>query len=299
MAARTLTARAALLGLFNHVGYTLERLKAHALGAPHLTLFETIRTEGLQILTQELQIAHAQVGAQAQIDIADDQLDDFASRLSKEVLTLTDDNREHSLYLHFFRKKTLSEFKRPVLRAQLASMRGWIQSLTESEHPSLRALAPELTALIQEADAAVTARDSARQTNRIFRDTGDRSQWVDRLNAARKETHGALSKLPHERIGLPTDFADRFFYRGPKREDHEEEEETVESMQEHIEALREQLEAAEARLAELEAAEAEARKVAETHAAHVARLADIERAAAALEKERAAVRKQIAATAST
>src|SRR6185295_6405416 len=61
------------------------------------------------------------------------------------------------------------------------------------------------------ANAAVAARDNARQANREFRDVGERRRWVDRMNAARKEVYGTLAKLPHEGLGLPSDFADQFF----------------------------------------------------------------------------------------
>ncbi|EYF03105.1 hypothetical protein [Chondromyces apiculatus] len=295
MAARTLDVRTALQPLLAQVGYTLERLKAHALGAPHIPTFEALRAEGLEVLTTELEINDAQAGAQARVDIADDRLDAFAGKLSKTVLGIVDDDREHVLYVHYFGTKTLTEFKRPVLGAQLVTMRKWVQSLTESPHELLLALAPELTLLVNEADAAVQARDTVQQGNRNFRDTGQRYQWIARLNAARKELHGTLAKMPHEHTGLPSSFADQFFLRKVGKRGSGEEEETVESVQEYIEGLQEELAGAELRLAELEQAEEDARKAAALLEAEKAQLAELDKAAMALEKQRAALRARIEA----
>lgn len=58
--------------------------------------------------------------------------------------------------------------------------------------------------------------------NREFRDTGARKQFIDEVNAARKELDGALSKLPFQNPALPQDFADAFFLSEPPREEAEE-----------------------------------------------------------------------------
>ncbi|EYF07823.1 hypothetical protein [Chondromyces apiculatus] len=288
MAARTLDPRNALLTLFPQVGYTLQRLKAHPVGTPHVAIFEGLRAEGLDVLTRELEIIDAQTEAQARVDMANSNLDAFAGRLAKAVLTLVNDDREHSFYVHYFRNKTLKEFKRPVLGAKLVSMRGWVRSLEESNLPTLHALAPELTALVQAADAAVQAREHAQATNRIFRYTGARAQWVDRVNAARKVLHGTLAQLPHQQLGLPPDFADQFFLKEQKREVTEEEE-TVASMQVTIARQREELAASELRLKELEEDAEAAKKAAEARAAKLAQLTELERVMQAMAKQHAAL----------
>ena len=288
MAARTLDPRNALLTLFPQVGYTLQRLKAHPEGAPHVAIFEGLRAEGLEVLTRELEIIDALTEAQARVDMADSNLDAFAGRLAKAVLTLVDDDREHALYVHYFRNKTLKEFRRPVLGAKLVSMRGWVRSLQESDVPTLHALAPELTVLVQAAEATVQARDHAQMANRIFRDTGARAQWVDRVNAARKALHGALAQLPHQQLGLPPDFADQFFLKEQKREVTEDEE-TVASMQATIARQREELAASELRLKELEEDAEAAKKAADARAAKVAQLTELERVMEAMAKQHAAL----------
>ncbi|MCC6554184.1 MAG: hypothetical protein IT372_14355 [Polyangiaceae bacterium] len=241
MAVRTLDGRVALLSLLMEPSYTLSQLKAHPHGAPHVPVFEALRAEGVQTLLIELDVNEQLMAAQARVDMADQRLDELAPRVSKEVLTITHDNPQHPLHVHFFQGKTLGQFKRPVLSSQLEAMRGWQSSLEQSPHPALQALAPELAAGIAEADAAVAARNTARQRNRHFRDVGERKHWLDRLNAARKEVHGALAKLPHEQTGLPSNFADLFFLKDSRRDGSEAsgaEEETVEALRAKIEEAR-------------------------------------------------------------
>jgi len=296
MAARVLKARTSMITLLPHPTYTASRLKAHPLGAPHVARFEALKAEGKQVLVQEIEHIEAVTEAQAVAVAVDFRLDGYATRLSKVLLSLTGEDRTHPLYTHYF-EKPLHELKKPILAGQLAAMKKWLVSLPKSPHPELSGMAAELATLVAEADAAVVARDAARQQNREFRDVGERRQWVDRLNATRKEVYGALAKLPYEHPGLPSDFADGFFLSGPEREDEEEDADTVEALEAQAAALRQALAEVEARLAEAAAAEAEAqrRDAEKARAAQRAALAELDRAAAELEQQRAALRAQLAA----
>jgi hypothetical protein len=297
MAVRTLDHRTSLLGLFPHLSYTLSRLKARPEGAPHVAAFEEVREEGVQVLTTEIGLAEQVASAQSLVDVADDNLDDFASRVSKAVLTITKDHKDTKLYAHFFGQKTLSEFRRPVLKGQHEAMERWLPSLEQSPYPALQGMAAELSALLAQADAAVLARNAARQQNRFFRDVGDRKRWVDRLNATRKEVYGALSKLPHENPGLPSGFADQFFQKETRREGGEgdEPEGTAEELRAQVDELRAALAEMEARLAAAEAAEAEMKRAEAARAEAEAQLAELDRAAAGIEQRRAELQARLAA----
>lgn len=298
MAPRVLELRTSIFGLFPHIGYTLERLKAEPLAAAHVPVFEALRTEGLQVLTTELGMIDAKIGAQVRVTTTDGKLNEYAGRASKAVLVITKDERDNPLYTNLFGSKNLTEFRRPVLGEQLEAMRKWIPSLQQSPYPTLQAMAAELVTLVAEADAAKAARDSVQQQNRFFRDVGARRQWVDNLNAARQEVYGALAKLPHQHPELPSNYADLFFLRDKRGAgEGEEGEETLESLQALAEEMREELQELEARIAEMEEAEAEAKKAAEARAAEEAKLAELDRAAAELDKQRAALRKRLDAQA--
>lgn len=298
MAPRNLKLRTSLLGLFPHVTYTLEKLRAEPLGAAHVPTFEALYNEGLQVLTSELGIIGAQMGAQVRVDSTADKLNEFAGRVSKAVLIITHDERDNPLYTHFFGNKNLSEFRRPKLGDKLESMRKWIPSLQQSPFPALQAMAAELVTLVAEADAADAARDSAQQQNRFFRDVGARRQWVDSLNAARKGLYGALAQLAHQHPELPSNYAELFFLREKGDDDAAEEpEETVETLQARAEELSEELGEIQERIAALEEAEVAAKEAAAARAAQEAQLAELDRAAAELEKQRAALQKRLAADA--
>jgi hypothetical protein len=121
-------------------------------------------------------------------------------------------------------------------------MRKWYPSLENSEHGPLKALAPELPALIAAADAAVAARAVAEQQKKEFREVGERRKYIDEVNAARRALWTELAKLPHHHPALPAHFADGFFRRDIAADDGVEEA-TVESVQQEIEDLVKQIEA--------------------------------------------------------
>jgi hypothetical protein len=92
-------------------------------------------------------------------------------------------------------------------------MRKWHVSLDTSTHSALKALAPEIVPLIAAADAALEAKALADQRQKQFREVGERREYFDKVNAARKSLYGELSSLPHKVTGLPSGFADQFFRR--------------------------------------------------------------------------------------
>jgi hypothetical protein len=260
MSIRTLHFRSALILLLKEIRYSLSLLAVHPLAAPHVSAFLPLREEWTTVQATELAHHEAISDAQAKVDAADYGLDDFAGRLSKAVLTITVDVRTHPLYFHFFGDKNLTDFRRPTLGEQYRVMTGWLESLEGSEHEALKAMAPELATLLAAADAAVKGKAAAKQQNKRFRDVGERKLFADKLNAVRKEVHGALAKLPHLHPGLPTNFASQFFRRETTDEDVEEQEATLASVTERIAALEEELKQEKALLDDLKLQEAEAAK---------------------------------------
>jgi len=293
MPARLLKPQTSLITLLGELRYTLSRLQANPLTKAHVATFQSLRDEWRPVLDKEIALQEAQSDAQALIDAGDVALDDFASRVSKAVLTITKDDRGSVLYTHFFGNKSLSEFRRPTLGAQLEAMRPWGDSLAQSQFPALKAMAPEHAQLVAAADHAIAARDKARHQNKQFRDVGERRQFVDKLNAARKVTHGALAKLALETPGLPMDFADQFF-RGETSSDEEAATPpTIEEVKETIAQLEAQLDAEKALLAKMEsdakaAAEADAARTADKAA-----LSDLQERMAEMAKQAEAIRKRL------
>ena len=183
--------------------------------------------------------------------------------------------------LHFF-PRPLNEVRRPVLGGQLKLMHDWLVWLAASPHPTLVAMLPELTALVETADQAVAHRDTLALRLRNFRDVGERRRLFDQVNAERKELHGALSKLALSTPGLSSTFPNQFFKPG---ESDDTPVETIESVAAEILAQEETLAQRRERLAILEREAADAEQEAEDRARKEARLAELEQEIEARQRE--------------
>ena len=159
--------------------------------------------------------------------------------------------------------------------------------------PALVALGAEVETTCALADAALATRASLEAENVFFRETGSRKKLFDKVNAARKQTHGELAKMPHEKLGLPSTFANLFFRHLSSGDDDEEM--TAEMIDEDIAALEEQIAdkkaLREALLAELaKKAQAQAAKAAEQAA-----VAELEKAAVEAARKLAEAKAKLAA----
>lgn len=291
-----LSFRSSVLVFLLEVRITYSKVQSHPLGAPFVPLFAGIRDDCMAVLEEELGLLQEKADAQALVDAANAGLNRVINRMSRELLTITGEKPEHALYTHFMKGKSLAEAKKPVLGAKLEHVREWEEKATNSAHPALQALAPEIAAAVVAADQADTAKKNAMKRLREFRDIGNRRQLVDRLNGVRKETHGTLTRIALETTGLPSNFADTFFRKTPKREEDDDEGPgTIEEAQAQVESLREALAEAEQLVAEFEA-EAEAEVEAErAREADEAALAAVEEEMARLEAKRASLKARIAA----
>ncbi|TKD12433.1 hypothetical protein [Polyangium fumosum] len=256
MAARIIAYRIGLFTLLRELQYTLSRAKEEPLAVGYVPGFQALRDDWKLILLEEIDMLDILAQAQAAVDKADGGLDGFAGRVSRTVDESTSGNTRKQLRTALFKNKPLAKFRRPVLGGQLASMSDWAETLAKCGVPALIAMAPEAEMLVAAGEDAENQRKSAQSSNRNFRDVGHRKQFIDKVNAARKEAHGGLAKLPFEHPALPRDFAEGFFYSEPPRD----EEETIDEVKTSIAELTAQLEERQALLKKLEEeAEAEAR----------------------------------------
>ncbi|HZF47003.1 MAG TPA: hypothetical protein VE093_00060 [Polyangiaceae bacterium] len=266
MAIRNLSHLIALLPLRGEIIHTLDQVKAHPLTQNHVSAFEGLRDAWSSVFAEELTLRDRLSAANARVFACDLALNDLASRVSKSLLTLTGDDRTHPLYVAYFKKKSLSEFKRPMLGKQLEATKGWVPELMKSDIPALVALAAEVEAAVNAADAALNARTTVEAEATFFRETGNRKKLFDKVNAVRKQTYGELAKMPHENMGLPPSFANLFFrHESSNAEDDRMTPETIKQEIASLEAqTAEKKELLAALVAELEKqAKAEAEKAAE------------------------------------
>ena len=288
MPARILDYRTGLLSLLREIHYTLSQLTHEPLAVAHVPIFEGLRNEWQTLMLEESQILGQLADAQAAVSRADVGIDAFAGRVSFTVDENTSGATRKQLRTALFKGKPLSRFRRPVLAGQLESMADWSNTLAQCGVSPLVALASEVGPLVEAGRVAEQQRNAAQQRNRDFRDVGTRKQFIDRVNAARKEAHGALSTLPFQHPALPSDFADVFFYRDPPRE----EEETIDEVKTSIEDLEAQLAERRTLLQKLEE-EAAAAAQAEQERRQQAQAADeLEAQAQALLAQAAALRQR-------
>lgn len=289
MPARVIPYRVGLLSLMREIQYTLSQLSHAPLAASHVPTFQALREECQQVLLEEIAILDVLSNAQALAAKADSGIDAFAGRVSGMVDEHTSGPTRKQLRTALFKNKSLGRFRRPVLAGQLDAMADWVDTLSRCGVPALVALAPEAAPLIEAGKSAQQTRAAAQKRNRDFRDVGTRKQFIDKVNAARKELYGGLAKLPFQNPALPSGFADDFFYAEPPRD----EEETIDQVKASIEDLEAQLVERKALLAELEAqaaaeAQAEQERLAQAQAAE-----ELEAQAQALLAQAAALRKRV------
>lgn len=293
MAARNLSYLMSLLGLRVEIIHTLDQLTSHPLTQAFVPVFIELRDGWTVTFGEELALRDATSGVNARVAAIDMTLNSLASRTSKAILNLTDDDRTHPMYRSYFKGKSLCDFKRPVLGDKYKAVAGWVSQLKTSGVPELMELSDPVGAAVKVAGEAVKTRNDLATQSTIFREVGVRKQFFDKVNAVRKETYGALAKMPYENIGLPSNFADLFFRHETGRGD---EPATLEAMDKDIQELEAELaqkrEARKAREAEL-AAQEEAKKGAEK-AAKLAVIAKLEKAADEAAQKAAEARAKIA-----
>lgn len=237
MSARILSYSLGLFSLLREILYSQGQIAQEPLAAAYIPIFQNLRAEWQTILLEEITHIDKVTLAQASVDKADFGIDSFSGRVSYLVNEHTDGNTRKQLRTALFKNKSLTKFRRPVLGGQLDAMRDWSDILKNCGIPALVLLADEAAALVEAGNNAAQQRDDAQLANRNFRDIGARKQFIDKCNAARKEMHGALAKLPFQQTNLPNDFADRFFATGRVSD----EEETIDEVKASIEALQDQL----------------------------------------------------------
>jgi hypothetical protein len=211
MSVRNLSHTSALLALRGEIKHTLDQVAAHPLTAAHVPAYEGLRDDWGVVFNEELALRDKQSAVAAGMVWIKVTLHGLAGDVSKRLLRLTEDDRTHPLYVAYFKKKALNEFKRLGFSEQTEAMRGWIPELKASGVPALATLGTEIEAAVDTADKAVKSRDALAAQCTFFRETGNRKKLFDKVNAVRNLTFAALAKMPHDNVGLPRNFADLFF----------------------------------------------------------------------------------------
>jgi hypothetical protein len=194
----TLDSRSNLESLYSSILFTLVRLKLDPRLQPFVQVFEQLRADWSDVCKQERELVSARLEAEAKVDYADAELDRTSDGIAFAILLETKNNRKAPLFTRYFGSQPPSRFRRSVLGPQLTAMRTWPPSLKESPIPALSAYGDTLTAQIEAADEALMLVSVAEQKITDFRLFGSRKQLFDKVNGARKQLHGEVSKMIHD-----------------------------------------------------------------------------------------------------
>ena len=143
----------------------------------------------------------------------DRDIDLFVPPLLNAVLASVGNNKEHPFYLFLVGGQTIGEICDPVLGVELETVRAWVAPLQTFSDPIVQTYGNRLAKKVAEADERVLVLTAAEQALKAFREIGSRKLLVDRVNALRASTYGAISRMIDDKpeANLPPDFADRIF----------------------------------------------------------------------------------------
>jgi hypothetical protein len=187
-------------------------LMARPLTAPLAAPFLELRQDWFTLQATELQLNAAIALANAMAFVVDEELNTICDGVKSVVLVDVKNNRAAPLFQRYYGNQTPSELKKPILGTQLATMRTWVPSLTDSPNNTMKDYGEQLSGVVAKADEAVATQLVAQQMFDDFT-IGERKTFVDKFNALRKTTYGKLAEMPHSypALNLPKSFADGFF----------------------------------------------------------------------------------------
>jgi len=274
--------------LEEHV-HSLTTMHADSLAASHAIKFDGLVTDWTDAESSRIKLVIAATQAAANAFRIDTQLNGIVDAVVDALKPLDQDAKER-LQQSLLKGQPPSAFKRPILSNQLTAMSVWPSTLKGSSVKALEDIEKDLSALLPVAKEAETTALRAKQDLVDWKNIGRWKQHIDKSNADRASTYGALLEMPHNHpeARLPSDYADLFFLHDTRRRGANKPKSSKQ--------IGEEIDGLETKLANLKKQHAEALAREAAEAGHVATMEQKEKELAALkqqEKENAAKRKQL------
>lgn len=210
MAIRTIQDNESLDSIWEELVFTEARL----LGDEHSRALAPTMAELLgrleQVRSGQLGVWREEVTAQATVEAADDQLDDWVRALDTALLSVVAQDTQSPRYRRYFAIAP-SLIIRLGLESELGRVRAWADSLCTEPEPALQQLGAQLRTLVAAGDQALERRRKAATTRTDHRVRVITSLIHD-INGARLSLYGVLMQKAAE-LRLPHNWANRFFRR--------------------------------------------------------------------------------------
>lgn len=210
----TILVRTSVLTLYEEYFFTRGRLRRHPLTQSLAVEFETFEPKLQSTLLAELQLIANRYEADAAVELIDTDLDGLVDAIAAVTLIEAKNDRGSPPYSLYFATQRPSDLRRPILGAQLDTMRLWPSSLKSSPNEVLVGYGTRLEGKANEADDCEKLRATAHAALTDFRTVGGRKACIDEFNARRKALHGKLGEIQHQHPELGTGWADSFFRQG-------------------------------------------------------------------------------------
>jgi len=193
--------------------HILVPLELHELTTSFTPDFSSVLVDIRTNARQEEDLSFAVFRAESFVLSVDRDIDGLVPLLLNAVLANVGNNKEHPFYLFLVGEKTVGQICDPVLGEELETVRSWVGPLQAFAEPTVQSYGVRLAKKVIEADERVAVLAAAEHALKAFREIGGRKLLVDRVNALRASTYGAISRMIDDKpeANLPADFADRIF----------------------------------------------------------------------------------------
>jgi hypothetical protein len=240
MGLRRLRRDQALTSLRDEIVYPAITCKRDPRAADQAPLFQALLVDWDAVFKQQLGHWDAQTEASVLVHAADDVLDEHVDDFAGVVRT-----KQPGRMSYYF-EKSPSALRRPVLGAELETVRNWIPALHHETSPDLSKYAPVFQGDVKVADAAVQAETDADEANRRFREIGELAAFLDKVEATRDKVYATLDqrRVDHPEWGVDRNWAAGVAERAAARKAREEQRLKILAAREKLDLAKKELDQA-------------------------------------------------------
>jgi len=215
MGIRAIGHKESMDSLWEDLVYSDSRLLASRRGKPYAKEISKLLERWETVVAKQRKVWRSEIGAEARIDKADDDLDDLVFGFGEELEHLDSERggKKSARQARYF-KQPRHEIIRLGLASELDQVREWPTSIKDEPEKELKAFAKPFRDVIRAGDEALKER-SAAAAARADQRVREVMRFIDDVNSARLSIYGRLVQLASKKK-LPRDWPNRFFRRSER-----------------------------------------------------------------------------------